>query len=268
MFTIIDQSYLLHDQYKDATNLDARIRLHLLYSTNKYGWQRWCFDHYALPADAHVLEIGCGPAHLWTTNLDHVPPGWHITLSDFSSGMLEQAQRNLVGASQFNFKIIDAQAIPFEADTFDAVIANHMLYHVPDRALALSEMRRVLKPTGKLYLATNGFTHLDELYELQRRFDPAVDFGWSRRAHETFSLDTGGVEVAQFFADVHIVRYEDELNVTAAQPLVDYILSMTTAQAVKNRQDELLQFIERELLEHGVIHISKSSGMFIGTKAA
>jgi ubiquinone/menaquinone biosynthesis C-methylase UbiE len=269
MPTISDQTYLLNDQYKDAAKLDARVQLHLLYSSNKYGWQQWCFDQYVLPAEATVLELGCGPAHLWKSNLDRLPAGWRITLSDFSAGMLEQAQRNLgERSSAFRFEIVDAQAIPFEANTFDAVIANHMLYHVPDRAQALSEMRRVLKPAGKLYLATNGLTHLDELYDLQRRFDPAVDFGWSRRAHETFSLDTGGVEVAQFFAEVHTVRYEDELNVTAAEPLVHYILSMAVTPEAQNRQEELRQFIERELAEHGVIHIGKESGMFIGTVAS
>src|SRR5512143_1896630 len=120
MPTITDQTYLLKDQYKDASNLDARVQLHRLFSTNTYGWQQWCFDHYALPADAHLLEIGCGPAHLWTTNLDRVPPGWRITLSDFSSGMLEQAQQNLQNAPQFKFEIVDAQSIPFEDKTFDA----------------------------------------------------------------------------------------------------------------------------------------------------
>jgi ubiquinone/menaquinone biosynthesis C-methylase UbiE len=267
MPTISDQIYLLNDQYKDASKLDARVQLHLLFSTNKYGWHRWCFDQYALPAKANVLELGCGPAHLWKSNLDRVPTEWSVTLSDFSAGMLDQAKQNLgERASAFRFEIVDAQAIPFEAHTFDAVIANHMLYHVPDRAQALSEMRRVLKPGGKVYLVTNGLTHLRELYELQRRFDSAVDFGWSHQAHETFSLDTGGVEVAQFFANVQIARYEDVLNVTEAEPLVNYILSMSVIAEVQNRRDELQQFIECELTEHGVIHISKDSGMFIGTK--
>ncbi len=244
MPTVSDQTYLLTDQYKDAAKLDARVQLHLLYSTNKYGWHQWCFDQYALPAEATVLELGCGPAYLWKTNLDRLPAGWHDYPVGFFGGHAGTGETKILGLSEpsaFRFEIVDAQAIPFEAHTFDAVIANHMLYHVPDRAQALAEMRRVLKPGGKVYLATNGLTHLDELYELQRRFDPAVDFGWSRQAHETFSLDTGGVEVAQFFADVHIVRYEDELNVTAAEPLVNYIFSMTTAEAVKNRRDELQQ---------------------------
>jgi SAM-dependent methyltransferase len=280
MSKIIDQTYLLKNQYKDATNLDARVRLHLLFSVNKYGWQRWCFDQYALPAEARVLEIGCGPAHLWTTNRDRVPPGWQITLSDFSSGMLDQAKQNLgIGsqastalhsaqpAVQFLFEIVDAQQIPFEAASFDGVIANHMLYHVPDRARALTEMRRVLKPGGTIYLATNGLSHLRELYELEHRFDPALDFGWSRRAHDVFSLDKGGVEVARYFQNVRVVRYEDALNITQAEPLVAYILSMAVTAEVQNRRDELRQFIERDLSESGVIHITKESGLFIGEKA-
>ena len=268
MSKIVEQTYLLNDQYKDATNLDARVRLHLLFSTNRYGWQRWCFDHYTLPAQARVLEIGCGPAHLWTANLDRVPPGWHITLSDFSSGMLEQAKQNLGSrAASFEDEIADAQRIPFEAHTFEAVIANHMLYHVPDRARALAEMRRVLKSGGTVYLATNGLSHLRELYELEQRFDPAIDFGWSRTAHESFSLNDGGAEVGRFFQDVRVVRYEDALNVTEAEPLVDYILSMAAKSVLQQRRAELRRFIENELARQGVIHISKESGMFIGVNA-
>ena len=280
MSKIIDQSYLLNEQYKDATNLDARVRLHLLFSANQYGWHRWCFDLYALSVQARVLEIGCGPAHLWTTNLDRVPPRWRITLSDFSSGMLEQAKQNLLNtwqasaslhsarpAQQFSFEVGDAEQIPFDVDVFDAVIANHMLYHVPDRPRALAEMRRVLKPGGTVYLATNGLSHLRELYELEQRFDPTIDFGWSSYSHQSFSLDEGGADVQRYFQDVRVVRYEDALNVTQAGPLVDYILSMTTTSVARQCRADLQRFIEAELSHCGVIHISKESGMFVGVRS-
>lgn len=274
---ISDQAYLLNEQYKDASNLDARVQLHLLFSTNSYGWQRWCFDQYALPVQARVLELGCGPAHLWTTNLQRVPPGWHITLSDLSHGMLDQARCHLGLAAQtspladrpaphFAYEIIDAQAIPFDDASCEAVIANHMLYHVPNRAQALAEMRRVLKPGSQVYLATNGLAHLRELHELERRFDPAVDFGWGRTVPERFSLDNGGAEVAYFFQEVHLVRYADALAVTEAEPLVNYILSMATTAALRERRVELQRFIEHELAQQGAIHITKESGMFIGKK--
>jgi ubiquinone/menaquinone biosynthesis C-methylase UbiE len=67
--------------------------------------------------------------------------------SDFSAGMLQQAQLNLQGVEgKFNFEIIDAQQIPWVNESCEVAIANHMLYHLSDRARALSEIRRILKP--------------------------------------------------------------------------------------------------------------------------
>ena len=85
-------------------------------------------------------------------------------LSDFSEGMLEQARQNLKSSlSLFQFNVIDAQSIPFDNASFDIVIANHMLYHVPNRSKAFSEIKRVLKPSGRFYSSTGGCTHLKEL---------------------------------------------------------------------------------------------------------
>ncbi len=258
---IDDQTYLLQDQYRDSSNLDARVQLHLKFSTNKYGWNRWYFDQLDLPADARVLELGCGPGYLWSDNLDRLPATWTITLSDFSAGMIDRARENLSGHS-FHFDIVDAQSIPFDDATFDAVIANHMLYHVPDRAKALSEFRRVLKATGAAYLATNGDRHLLELPELSRRFDPTINYGFGKRAHEIFSIDNGGPEVREWFSTVEVRRYDDALIVTEAEPLAAYILSMVDA-SVSARRAELIAFIEHELHVHGAIHIAKESGLFI-----
>ena len=59
---------------------------------NPYGWFRWVFDALVkLPADARLLELGCGHGLLWKENIDRIPAGWHITLSDLSPGMLDAA---------------------------------------------------------------------------------------------------------------------------------------------------------------------------------
>ena len=143
-----DQEYLLNEQYKDASNLNARIQLHQRFSTNGEDWYRWLFDHFSIPEDAHILELGSGSALLWKQNLDRLPAGWQIALSDLSAGMLDEASKNVSDATAFTFEVVDAQAIPFDAEIFDTVIANHMLYHVPDQTRALAEIRRVLKPDG------------------------------------------------------------------------------------------------------------------------
>src|SRR4051794_33286592 len=92
---ISDQTYLLSQQYNNASNLEARIALHARFSTNTYGWFRWLFDHIHLPPHSRILELGCGTGRLWLESADRIPEGWNVTLSDFSPGMGQEAQQNL-----------------------------------------------------------------------------------------------------------------------------------------------------------------------------
>jgi ubiquinone/menaquinone biosynthesis C-methylase UbiE len=128
-------------QYSNASNLNARIELHKRFSTNKYGWSNWVFDQLDFDGKKRILELGCGNGDVWRSNIQRKPANIHVILSDFSNGMLETAKQSLVDVSNgFKFQVIDAQSIPYENESFDMVIANHMLYHVPDRKKALSEI--------------------------------------------------------------------------------------------------------------------------------
>ena len=137
-------------QYGDSSNLNARIQLYTRFSNSPDDLGRWVFDRLDLPRRCRLLELGCGTASLWVGNASRVSAGWTVTLSDRSPGMLREARDNLaVKGLAFRLSVIDAQAIPLADSTLDAVIANHMLYHVPDRAKALSEIHRVLRPGAR-----------------------------------------------------------------------------------------------------------------------
>jgi ubiquinone/menaquinone biosynthesis C-methylase UbiE len=269
MSKLSNQKYLLTNQYKDASNLNARARLHTLFSTNKYGWQRWVFEQLKLTPGSRVLELGCGPGYLWLENLDRLADSWEITLSDFSPGMLAAAQQNLSHSHfPFKFERVEAQSIPFGDESFDLVIANHMLYHVPDRPKAFSEIRRVLKLGGRFYAATNGQTHLQELAELVRSFEPetAASEDPFFTAILPFSLENGYNQLSAWFADVSLRRYEDGLIVTQADPLVDYILSGSRAALVAPQREVFTGFIKQKLALQGAIHITKDAGIFVGIR--
>src|SRR5207237_3847400 len=80
---------LLEEQYRDDSNLRARIDLHARYSTNPEGWFEWLWAREAPSSGARVLEVGCGPAEMWRVVLDRLDPTVSLTLSDFSPGMIE-----------------------------------------------------------------------------------------------------------------------------------------------------------------------------------
>jgi SAM-dependent methyltransferase len=261
-----DQHYLLTQQYRNASNLNARIRLHALFSTNLVGWHRWLFDQIAAPGDARVLELGCGPGTFWLENADRVPHGWRVLLTDFSAGMLDEARRNLAHTGRaYEFEQVDAQSIPFPPASFDVVMAFHMLYHVPDRDRAFAEIRRVLTDEGTFYTSTLGETHLREMHDLMLGFDEEAAALLPFRL--PFNLESGGQEIGRFFSDVKLVRYQDSLRVTEAQPFADYVMSTPAARVLRGREQELTAFVQAQIDAHGPINISKDSGLFIARKS-
>lgn len=264
----------LSEQYKDAANLSARIALHARFSTAKVNWYRWVFDHVELPEAARVLEVGCGPAKLWRENVERVPESWDITLTDASPGMLDEAKSYLEDASRaFNHEVVDVQALPFADASFDAVIAIHMLYHVPDQSRALAEIRRVLKPGGHLYASTNGRTHMRELAELVSHFAEEDVVERFRMAHTAnpFRLEDGRELLAPLFGEVTLHRFESALKVTEAEPLLAYVLSTEAASSFKRtsegvavrRLETFERYLEARIAAQGAIHITQASGLFV-----
>jgi SAM-dependent methyltransferase len=258
-----DVNYLRDEQYKSGVNLSSRIALHTRFSTSPFDWYAWVFDQYDAPPDAKVLELGAGTGALWKAKIDRVPAGWQITLSDFSPGMVEEQRRNLKDAPHsFSFEIINAENIPYEDNHFDMVVANHMLYHVPDWPKALAEIRRVLKPGGRLYAATNGIQNMSELHDLIQNYDPTTE---NLVDALKFTLEDGADLLSAAFNNVEVRHYDDSLIVTEVEPLVAYILSGWRGKNLNNDAAvaEFAAYVEREMKKTGAIHITKDVGMFV-----
>lgn len=264
--------YLKEHQYASGSNLNARIRIHQQYSTNPIGLPLWIFNQMQLPPRAEILEIGCGTGNQWLSVWELIPTGWKLTLTDFSEGMLAEAEQNLRGKiPNLIFKVADAQDLPFADASFDAVVANHMLYHVPDRPRALSEFKRVLRPGGKLYAATNGRHHMTALYAWADQFglDTASVAAVAFRVGN-FSLENGAEQLMPFFSEVHMEPYHDSLEVTDACPLVDYVASVLPSAILNENLEKLKAFhewIEEQIATNGAVHIPKAAGLFIATRA-
>jgi ubiquinone/menaquinone biosynthesis C-methylase UbiE len=241
----------VEEQYATDANLNARIALHARFSTNP-TWALWLFEQEAPPPRARILEIGCGPATtLWGANLERIDPTWKITLVDFSAGMIEAA-RGVLG-NRAEYAVASAEELPFADDSFDVVLANHMLYHVADRPKAFAEIRRVLVPGGAFHAATNGDGHMRELGELTTEWRP------QEALTGTFGLESGPAQLQPFFVNIRVERFEDDLAVTEVEPVMAYLRSgwYYDGRELETERAAVEAAIERD----GVFLIHKSQGL-------
>lgn len=255
-----DQS--LKTQYLNSTNVAARIRLHSEYSVNQEGWFPWLYRMSEIQDGMNILEIGCGNGALWLENMNHIPPDVHIMLSDISDGMLRDA-RNSINDERFSFSCFNAEKIPFEDESFDVVYANHMLFYCENIDLVVKECRRVLKKGGKLICSTYSKRHMKEITELVQEFDKDIVLS-SDVLYERFGLDNGNNILNRYFDSVECIRYEDSIEISDSEPLINYIVSCHGNQnrILIDHYREFRDFVA-DKVKNG-FHITKDAGIFMG----
>jgi len=176
-------------------------------------------------AKDHILDVCCGTGavakHLF-------PSGANVSGIDFAPDMIEQAT---VSVRTARFVTGDAQNLPFEDGTFDAVLTNFGHYHLPDPDKAIREAARVLKPGGRY-----GFTT------------------WVGPDAFRLADETVAKQVLEFagFGDVAIETFPSEI-ICAPDDFVAFLKAATVrATFVMKAQPENVQRRIEALLREGV----------------
>lgn len=211
--------------YRTPDRLRARIAFHERFGGEQEDFHRWLFAHVGAPRAARVLEVGSGTSRLWAVNADEVPPGWRLTLTDISEGMLD-ATREVAADAGLSVGVlrVDVQDLPFADGSFDLAFANHMLYHLPDLDRGVAELRRVLTPGGLLVAATNGEAHLLELRELLAPLAGVVEAPGVGPLG--FTLEEGAARLRSRFEHVETHRRDDAVLVDDPDVLLAYLRSL------------------------------------------
>ena len=239
--TRLDDPRLVADEYAD----DARLRRRAAAFTGVATAVDARVPLVAAVGEAQphkVLEVGCGWGELaeWVGR----ETGAEVTAIDLSPRMVELAREGGVAA-----RVADVQDLPFADGEFDVAIAAWMLYHVPDLDRAVSELARVLRPGGRLVVATNSRSHLLELREL-------VGSGPSTLK---FSREDGEEHLRRHFDRVTSLDIDGQLEFADRDEVEEYVrASISMSPFVANLPDVVDEpFFAR-----------RASSLFVADKAA
>ncbi len=259
--------------YQTEDGLSLRQRIHEVYSFPQISFVEWVLSRIQWRGDEYVLDIGAGNGAYFEPIQSRIPQGTLIA-GDLSMGMARCAALHPAAGHILN---LDAERLPFPKHTFDVVLANHVLFHVTDVNRALSEIQRVLKPSGVLLASTNSQTNMPELDMLFKRV-----FGLLGVRPKTASLaepqphfhleDAPRLAARHFFA---VARYDlpSVLIFPEAQPLIDYVRSTRALRelllppsiAWEDFMNVFADQVQRLINHYGELVVSKLSGVIVAS---
>jgi SAM-dependent methyltransferase len=267
----IDRQLLRQQAYATDEALTIRYQIHAQYSVPPVDYQEWVLKRILWRGDETVLDIGCGPG-LYLPALNRQVESLHYFGLDFSFGMLARHPYTHTLAQA------DAQALPYPDHTFDVVLANHMLYHMPDIDRTIREIRRVLKPDGMLVAATNSSETMPQFRDLFKRAvmvlaSPGKPITIPQPASHTFTLESGTRYLARhFFA---VVRYDlpGAFVFDDAEPVLAYLessRSLGEPQLPPGMSWDAVMMIVREQIKNqlnyvGELVVQKLSGVLVAS---
>ncbi len=246
-----DRTVLRTAAYADADKLDDRRNIYA-YRQPEFDLVDSVLDQLPVDGACRVLDMGCGPGTYSARLLDRSSTVSPVAV-DLSTGMLAAARAAGVAA----VASADVTHLPFADDTFDAVMANHMLYHVDPIDSAVAEAHRVLRSGGVFLAVTNALAHFAEfdavLAEVSGRD------GWWRPSHR-FTLDNGRPYLEAEFDRVDVVDFVGELHVPEAGPVLRFARSMRDLSGEGYDDDQWEALMQR--FEARIEDIVASDGEF------
>ena len=252
----------LDRQYGDTRPLAARGGLHARYAPTP--WFPWVRERLGLSGGMRVLDAGCGPAWMWRAWAGALPPGLRLTLLDRSEAMIAEAGRNAAAAGlEAEAVIADASSLPFEAGRFDLVMLMHVLYHVADPDAALDEAVRVLRPGGRIAVATNMPAAFSELQSIAAEVlgGSADDPGAA-----IFSLDDAERALRARCAEVERFDLRDGYEGIAPEDALGFLLSIPPGFRADEAGQSALADAVRQAADRagGTLRATRHTGMAVG----
>ncbi|PJF44448.1 MAG: hypothetical protein CUN55_03880 [Phototrophicales bacterium] len=271
-----NQWHIRHD-FMDSRALEIRRKTDEMYSTPHVNFAAWLINkHKYWRGDEVVLDINPTDGVFFDL-IDTVIPNGVYVAADVSSTLLRSAFRHPLSES-VHFTIYD-EVLPFADNSFDIIIANHILFHFDDPDVILSEFSRVLKDDGVLIASTDSQYTMSEFDTLTRRAltllgkPPRSNDIYYGRIVEPFALESGAVQLSHWFQAVARYELPSSLVFKEPRPVVDFlnshrpILEPTLPEGI--RWEDYIAIMDdqvRRLINHfSELTINRLSGVLLAT---
>lgn len=218
------------------------------------------------PADARICELGFGLGWLLEELAKELPEASLLGL-DQSPGMAAHV-RELLGP---NAAIIqgDMDQLPFADGSFDTVVTCWTLYFMTDIDATLEEIKRTLRPGGKLVAAT---VAPDHQIELDKLYHAAVEAALGPRppvdVTQRFNLESGLAYMQRNFDDVRVREWRGELALPDVETLIGYWEGGGARWRLGDDTDrvehEIVRLGEEWLARDGEMRVTRHGGLFVG----
>jgi ubiquinone/menaquinone biosynthesis C-methylase UbiE len=225
----------LTEQYSDSERLRIRQETHRRYSENPVSFLAWATEQMDIRPGMIVVDVGCGRGIYHPLFRER---GATVVGIDRSIGMVREAGSGCLAV------VGDAQALPLPDATCDRALCNHVLYHIPDQQLAMCELRRIVRPGGRVVIATNGARNNERMYQVARL--AAADLGRTDTVGHSSPFRLEDVaRVREIFPNARVELFHSAFRFPDAEPALRYWRSMRDdpelEAAMRPRIEEIIQ---------------------------
>lgn len=244
-----DKNHLQTFFYDNSAKLKIRLLTWKKYGTNAVPFLTWIRKNIPITNKVtSLLDVGCGTGQFLKETVQ-VFPNLKVSGLDLSPSMVEETKRKL--PIQSIILIGDAELLPFKESQFDVVTAIHMMYHVPNQKKALSEMMRVTKQGGIIFITTTDYDVSSGLNKLHYE-------GLKKYKFPSFMQDTAsylrctpqkiGHLLTMFNVSSEKCIYQNDVHFPTVEPALLYYQSAMMYRQSRGLDDKRIELKKWNLL--------------------
>lgn len=266
--------YLSKNQYEDPTNLNLRRAL-FDFSVPKVSITDKGLNYLKLKGKENILELGCGEGKVLLALRRNNHKGRLVGI-DVSKGMFANAKKFVREHGikpKIEFMEGMADSLEFPDSSFDILLSFYMLYHMPGIQKTLVEWKRVLKPNGRILVATNSSENREKFHRFKKLIGKLTRSQSPPNFSSRFSLENGQKKLEKSFKIIDSFTYEGRVILHEPQPYLNAMESyrqvfnpVPSTKAWEKAITAIKGMIEKEIKIKGYFVDKAKTGFFICSK--